>query len=224
MTPHERSSPCLDLGCGAGELLVHLRDNVNITVGLDYSKSMLEAARQRLGDSPVQLLDTDLFAYISTATQPTWITTGAVNQYLDPHQTEQFLQAFSENTNAKSLFLFDCVDPLRYAVLQFGSRYPDASLATQSWRAVRIARLLTSIRRTETGFRLMFGMLSRSNQALRRHSMGFAYLPNRWRDMIEALDLDCEFVSSLFYEYRFHVIVRKRLDVQASGLQRVSAP
>lgn len=215
MTPHERASPCLDLGCGAGELLEHLQHHVNVVVGLDFSRSMLEAARRRLGDSPIELLNVELFAYLSAATEPTWMTTGAANQYLDPNQTERFLQAFADNTSAKSLFLFDCVDPIRFATLRFGSSYsPAHRVSVPQWQ-MRLRSVARRSQQTTTGLRLMVGSLSRGSQSLRRHNMGFAYLPHRWRAMIAAHDLECEFVSSLFYEYRFHIVVRKRLDMMS---------
>lgn len=210
MLPDERARPSLDLGCGAGELLEHLQHHVNVVAGLDYSDSMLQAARQRLGESSIRLTNSDLFDYLPTAAEPNWMTTGAVNQYLDWQQTRRFLQLFRDNPSARSLFLFDCVDPVRYAVLPFGPSYlPRRPALRPRWRA-GLMSLYREARRVATGVELILGLFDRRGVLLNRGRMGFGYHPCHWRELIEPLDLECEIVSSLLYEYRFHVIVRKR--------------
>jgi SAM-dependent methyltransferase len=210
MSPQERAGPCLDLGCGAGELLEHLQHDLNVAVALDFSESMLDAARQRLSGSSIRLTNADLFDYLPTAAEPTWMTTGAINQYLDFQKTRRFLQLFTENRSARSLFLFDCVDPLRFAVLPFGSSYlPRVPTELPRWRA-GLTSLSLWAHRVMTGIKIMLGLFDRTGVLLERGRMGFGYHPHHWRELIESFDLHCEIVSSLFYEYRFHIIIRKR--------------
>lgn len=209
MTEEERTAPCLDLGCGAGELLEHLQHHVNVVAGLDYSDSMLQAARQRLGGSSIRLTNSDLFDYLPTAAEPTWMTTGAINQYLDPQQSQRFLQLFKDNPSARSLFLFDCVDPVRYAVLPFGLSYLPARASKRSPMHATLWPIYLRVRRGIVGMKLALGFLGRSRAKLRGKGMGYGYTPSRWRSFLEPLGLECEIVSSLLYEYRFHVIVRK---------------
>lgn len=49
----------LDVGCGAGPLLAALRERGAVVTGIDSSTTMLQLARQRLGDGPA-LLAADL--------------------------------------------------------------------------------------------------------------------------------------------------------------------
>ncbi len=42
----------LDVGCGAGPILAALRERGALVTGIDSSTTMLELARQRLGDGP----------------------------------------------------------------------------------------------------------------------------------------------------------------------------
>ena len=207
MTSEERSSPCLDLGCGAGELLEYLQRHVNVTTGLDYSESMLEVARQRLNGSGITLTNADLFQYLKFSTEQTWMTTGAINQYLDSKSLQRFLELFRNNEKARSLYLFDCVDPIRYFIWPFGLSYlpeqkKQKSLRTYFRFAYRYAR------RAYVCMKLAVGLLDSSEVKL-GIGMGYAYSPNQWRSILKSFDLDCEIVSSMFYEYRFHVIIRK---------------
>jgi SAM-dependent methyltransferase len=108
----------LDLGCGAGELLLHLSKLAQIDVGLDYSLGMIKAAQQRLeGQFSGLLLQADIFTYLPSASQPVWTTTGAINQYLDIDQLACVLDMFVSNDKVRSFYLFDCIDPLRYHLL-----------------------------------------------------------------------------------------------------------
>ncbi|MGE3643989.1 MAG: class I SAM-dependent methyltransferase [Beijerinckiaceae bacterium] len=210
LTNEERSAPCIDLGCGAGELLEYLQHHVNVTVGLDYSETMLAEARQRLSGSKIKLVNGDLFEFLPAASEPTWMTTGAINQYLDPQQTQCFLQLFKDSPSARSLFLFDCVDPVRYSIQPFGLSYLPAQASKRSRMRAMLWPAYMLARRAITGMRLSLGLLGRSGGAkLGRRGMGYGYTPAQWRLFLKPLGLECEIVSSRFYEYRFHVIVRK---------------
>jgi SAM-dependent methyltransferase len=209
MTPYERSRPCLDLGCGAGELLEHLRTDVNVVAGLDFSASMLAVARERLSGSGIRLANDDIFEYLPNASEPTWMTTGAINQYLDIAHLRRFLKIFNENPAARSLFMFDCVDPMRYSILPFGIGYVTARQPKRTAIRTMIWPAFWRVRRAIVGMKLALGILGRPKAALGGIGMGYGYTPSQWRQLIEPLGLTCDIVSSLLYEYRFHVIVRK---------------
>ncbi len=209
MTDEDRAAPCLDLGCGAGELLEHLQNFLNITTGIDYSESMLDVARKRLVGSGITLKNSDLFEYVQSSVEPTWMTTGAINQYLEPKLLQQFLQLFKNNSSARALYLFDCVDPVRYAIYPFGLSYrPIRKTEINSLRA-RLRFINWYISRGVVYFKLTLGLLGRSGNKLGRTGMGYGYSPAEWRFFLDSLDLTCEIVSSQFYEYRFHVIIHK---------------
>ena len=63
MKPEEKAGGCVDLGCGAGELLYYFSDHAKIDMGLDYSRSMLDVARRRLDGKSITLSDAEAFAY-----------------------------------------------------------------------------------------------------------------------------------------------------------------
>jgi len=209
MTDEDRAAPCLDLGCGAGELLEQLRHFVNIKTGIDYSQSMLDIARKRLAGSGITLKNSDLFEYLPSSVEPTWMTTGAINQYMDPKLLRQFLQLFKNNSSALSLYLFDCVDPVRYAIYPFGLSYRSTQKPECNSLRSKLRFAAWHFRRGLVCIKLALGLSGRSGSKLGRTGMGYGFAPAEWRFFLESLDLTCEIVSSQFYEYRFHVIIHK---------------
>ena len=209
MTPEERSMTFLDLGCGAGELLEYLQHRVNVVVGLDYSDSMLDVGRQRLTGSSIKLFNTDVFDYIQTAPEAIWMTTGAINQFLDKQEMTRFLRLFKANQLANSLFLYDCVDPVRYAFLPFGLSYLHQPPSKRSYLRALLWPAFWRARRALACLKLALGFFDKFGVRLGQASMGYGATPSQWRAILEPLNLNVEIVSSMAYEYRFHVIVRK---------------
>src|SRR5690606_5140207 len=123
MSPEERSAGCVDLGCGAGEMLKFLAEDVHVKVGLDFSESMLAAAREALAGRDIELTSADAFEYLVTTPVPVWTTTGAMNQYLSAKDLKRLVSVFTGNPAARSFFLFDCIDPLRYRLMPLGISY-----------------------------------------------------------------------------------------------------
>jgi len=210
MTPEEKSGGCVDLGCGAGELLYYLSDHARIDAGLDYSPSMLNAARRRLDGKSITLSDADAFTYLRECTSPTWMTTGALNQYLPAHRLADAVDSFTVNARARSFLLFDCVDPVRYAMLPCGIGY---QLTNQSERKPMSRRVRRSLRTSRSLLRVAQIVLLRRKRRewarLPGEGMGYGYLPSFWLRQADAHQLSVEMVSSRYYEYRYHVILRK---------------
>lgn len=208
-------APAVDLGCGAGELLLHLAARLNVRAGLDYSGSMLEQAKIRLAGTGIELVQGDAFEYLPGRPLQVWLTCGALNQYLAPEALHRFLDLFLREAAPRSLYLFDCVDPVRYAALPYGTSYvrtapPAAARRRGGIAAVRgvagtVVRTLRAAvdaarlaARSRTGFRELAGP-----------GMGYGYLPLFWLDACEARGLEVEIVSSRYYEYRYHALIRK---------------
>jgi SAM-dependent methyltransferase len=210
MTPAEKAGGCVDLGCGAGELLFYLSDHAKIDTGLDYSPSMLDAARRRLDGKSITLSDADVFAFLPDCTSPTWMTTGALNQYLPAHRIADAVEVFTVNARARSFFLFDCVDPVRFAMLPWGSGYQPVKVS--SYTSLRSA-LRPVVVRVRDLLRLARIVLlprkQRESVRLPGEGMGFGYLPSFWLRQADAHRLSIEIVSSRYYEYRYHAIIRK---------------
>ena len=210
LTPTERSAGSLDLGCGAGELLFHLSDRVKVDTGIDYSQSMLDQAEKLLEGRNIALLNVDIFDYLPNATEPIWMTTGAINQYLNKPEMHAFLQTFARNEKARALFLFDCVDPIRHKLTSLGISYlrwpdnPPGTLKGLLRPAIRFYRLV------RFSADVAFGRYVDTANKLSGEGMGYGYLPSFWNKTAELLNLDIDIVSSQLYEYRYHVALRKR--------------
>ena len=54
---------------------------------------------------------------------------------------------------------------------------------------------------------------TRAPEDVRIGRSGFAFHPVFWLQLCEAHGLDCELTSSRYYEYRYHVVIRKRCHI-----------
>lgn len=199
----ERQVGCIDLGCGAGELLYFFSDVVRVDTGLDYSESMLKNAKEKLSGKKIELIHGDIFQYLPKSRHPIWTTTGALNQYLDPEQLNAFLDLFTGNAAARSLYLFDCVDPIRHLLMPYGISYRTPVPRGPAKQIYHFAR------RGLIGAGLALGILGQPSRKLRGAGMGYGYLPKFWLAAAARRGLECEIVGSRAYEYRFHVAMRK---------------
>ncbi len=211
MSPEHRIADCVDLGCGAGELLEHLCAPVNVTAGLDYSDAMLENARERLGSShPARLLNEDVFTYLPGSSHEVWLTTGALNQYLEPARLSALLDLFAGHRRAKAFYLFDSVDPLRFKLMPHGISYrPEhADVQLKTFRELyRGGRRI--LERIGLSVQLATGAGIQPAQKLPTTAMGYGYLPRFWLLEATRRGLSVEIVSSRFYEYRYHIVLQK---------------
>ena len=205
----ERQAGAIDIGCGAGELLYFFSHLVRVDTGLDYSQSMLAEAARRLEGKPIQLLDRDLFDYLPPSSHPVWLTTGAINQYLAPDDLRRFLDVFRDNAAARSLYLFDCVDPIRYLLVPYGLSYRPPVARDIVRKVYHFGR------RAVIAAGLALGVLGRPSLKLPGAGMGYGFLPKFWFAEAAARGLQAEIVGSQAYEYRYHVILRK--PVAANG-------
>ena len=209
ISPEDRSAGIVDLGCGAGELLEQLAGLVKIDAALDFSDAMLAEARRRLADhSDVALINADLFAYLPKQRHAVWTTTGAINQYLDRAETMRFLDLFAKHPDAHALYLFDCVDPLRYALLPYGLSYRPEHLDDGQTKTFR-ARVGRPVRLTQRVSKLLTGGFTKDFQYLGSAGMGYGAPPRFWLLTARNFGLHAQIVSSRYYEYRYHVLLHK---------------
>ncbi|MGH3457720.1 methyltransferase domain-containing protein [Aeromicrobium sp.] len=210
MTPEEKTAGCVDLGCGAGELLYYFSDHAKVDMGIDYSQSMLDVAHRRLDGKSIALSDVDAFTYLPECTSPTWVTTGALNQFLSSHRLADLMDLFTVNESARSFYLFDCVDPVRYAMLPCGIGYQPMKVSERKPLSRLMRRSLRTVGRLLRMAQIV--LLPRKQREWARlpgEGMGFGYLPSFWLHQADVHQLSIEIVSSRYYEYRYHVILRK---------------
>ena len=210
MRPDEKSGGCIDLGCGAGELLYFFSDHAKVDLGTDYSSSMLEVARRRLDGKSIALSDVEAFTYLPECPSPTWMTTGALNQFLSADRLADLVTVFTANEAARSFFLFDCVDPVRYAMLPSGIGYRPMNVSERRPMSRLLRRTLrTMINLWRVAQIVLLPRKQREWARLPEGRMGYGYLPSFWLRQADAHRLSVEIVSSRYYEYRYHVILRK---------------
>jgi len=207
MTAEDRNAGCIDLGCGAGELLRHLAASVRVVAGVDYSASMLAEARRRLDGLGIELFEADPLDLLPSTAHRVWITTGAINQYYDSDRLHLLLDVLRDHPYARVFHMFDCIDPLRYRMCAFGSGYlpPQESRNPSVFRRVRRAAA-----RWRVALALGMGRFEVPIVQLGRTQMGFGQRPDFWIAAAAKRGLGIEIVSSRFYEYRYHLRLRRK--------------
>ncbi|HEY4203127.1 MAG TPA: class I SAM-dependent methyltransferase [Devosiaceae bacterium] len=209
ITKNDHSVGIVDLGCGAGELLQFLAEKLRIEKGIDYSASMIQSARVALARFPdITFEQADIFQYLPLSAHAVWMSTAAIDQYLNASDTQKFLTIFANNQSARSLYLFDCIDPVRYRLMSLGISYrPEDAVKFEPTNTRKRLSLLR--RRSEFAAKLVTGGLAKEFVYLGTPEMGYGALPRFWLKAAKSLGLSVEIVSSRYYEYRYHVTMRK---------------
>lgn len=228
------TEPVVDLGCGAGELLVYLMGSVNISKAVDYSESMLSAAKSRIGNIKLHSAPELICAGIGILpelSEAVWISTGALSQYSSRDHLKEIISSFQQNNAAKHLILFDTIDPVRFLMLPLiaysndydsngitcepKARIKKARLANMLVFAKRLLRILLYFPfSTLFGFaRLAFCAFSSSGVCrLPGSLMGYGVFPSFWNLAVRQSGLKLSLLSSREFEYRYHVVISKDLD------------
>lgn len=199
----DKEKECVDLGCGAGEILHFMTEELNITIALDFSEKMIELAKKNDYYRIPNFICGDCFEYLPSCTNEVWTTCGAINQYLDCQRISDIIRIFSENSCASSFYLFDCIDPLRYATLTLGSKFKKENVGSKlSFRGF-ISMIKEFIK---VAYRINF--ISHTYKYAFLH-FGYGHAPMLWYSLASKYNLQIEIVSSKYFEYRYHVILKK---------------
>ncbi len=200
----EGGQSILDFGCGAAEVLRYLAPSYALAVGVDFSPTMLAAARRRLdaeGLARVGLIqadDTTVWSVLPHAFSR--IAVGQVVQYLNDDALGIFLDhARAWVEPGGRVGLFDVIDPRLGYVFALGLLGDDGRQPHLG--PVLLLRALRHWLRTR--YRLL--------QGLPPDEMGIAHHPTRVCELAQKAGFDCDIVWSRYYEYRFHAILRRTL-------------
>jgi SAM-dependent methyltransferase len=195
----------IDLGCGAGKILQYYKKELNYIEGLDSSVSMISEAKKLLNKS-IKLVHADPFDYLPNCKIPIWTTCGALNQYLNNHEVEKFLHLFKKNQYALSLYMFETICPIRYSLLtngiSFRQQHLDQKLNFKLKCKNKLKKLIFA-------FYFSLGKYSKDTVYLNSPVMGYGHSPSLWHKLGEKYDLKIDIIGSKYYEYRYHVILRK---------------
>jgi cyclopropane-fatty-acyl-phospholipid synthase len=193
----------VDFGCGAGELLSKLSAQLTCRiVAIDYSQALLDIARRAIAPGRVELELSSALDYAPRSREAVWMSCGAVNQYSDEAQMTAFMQCFANNSVARELLFFDCIDPARYVLF--------ASGLSGSYLRDRSSTSRLAVLRTYRKLKALVDMLAGArSQCWSLGEMGFGYDTRYWHALERRCGFRIEIVSSLYFEYRYHVLIKK---------------
>lgn len=199
------TSGIIDLGCGAGELLKHLCNLAKIEVAIDNSASMISEAKKRLSSlfSGI-LIKGDFIRYLPTSSHRVWMTTAGINQYSNESNLKHVLNLFLSNKKSQFFFFFDCIDPIRYGLVEFIS-YKNKYIETKKFFG-----LFNFYKKLRTLLHFILNKNLSETVYLGSPGMGYAQRPSFWFKICNKKNLDIEIISSRYYEYRYHVIIKKK--------------
>ena len=195
----------LDFGCGSADLLSYYAPLYDMCIGVDGSKSMIEKANERLkhfNRNNVTLAvadDSQLWEYIRNNfgenAKFDRITTGQLIQYLSLEQIDNFISNSKKHLSDKGqICLFDVVDSRLYHL----------------WRAGLFKSDSLSIK-------IMIKIIASKLRAVKnaiiqkpKYDLGYIYPPKIFNDLAAKYNFKVSFASSMFYEYRYHVIFENK--------------
>ena len=199
----------LDFGCGSADLLVYYAKAYDRVVGVDFSAGMLEKARKRLQAhgclEKVTVLQADertVWEQLPPSALFDRITAAGVVQNLAESQLEHLLaQAVQWLNPGGRIVLFDVIDSRLFWLFRLGvlrkDNGPSAGWLSIAGSAVRQARTCLTWRLT----------------GLPPCGWGYvlnAYHPSVIGHMAKRLGLEMQRLASMYYEYRYHVILAPR--------------
>ena len=199
-------SGVVDFGCGACELLTEIsRITDHQYTAIDFSKSLLGEASKAVNADRVTLVHSSARSYAMSAKEEVWMSCGAVNQYSDRRELEDFIQVFWDNDHSRALYFFDCIDPVKYRF--FSSRIIGSFSPYKKSNGLR-PFLVKIGQRLMACLYVISGRYARQVESL--GAMGYGVRPEFWYDVTKGLKVQIEIVSSAVFEYRYHVRLEKQ--------------
>jgi len=196
--------PCrgrlLDVGCGSCQVTTYLAPEFEQVYAVDFSESMLAAARQRVessGVTNVKLLPGTAQNFPSTITRADVILTNAVIQYLSHADFSRHLQECRRILSREGVVCVALIpDMARKKIYYYGRFNP------HNFRRLRMLRSWIYLTRRRTKGYLL--------NDLRWDGIGnWFYQADIEKAAIEA-GFQADFRNSWFYEYRFHALLRPK--------------
>jgi cyclopropane fatty-acyl-phospholipid synthase-like methyltransferase len=194
----------LDFGCGSADLLVYYAPEYSIVVGVDFSSNMLNNARVRLmnfGCDNVQLVQADdINVWERVSESFDRITAGQVVQYLKLEHLDRFINVASQRLNSGGkIILFDIIDPRIYFLVRIGVLIPKNTFTKNAGIAIAKSTIRLAISKP-------LAILKQKPADM----IGNSHHPGDIYKIARKYDLEMEYVCSMYYEYRYHVILTRK--------------
>lgn len=184
-----------DLGCGACEVTSYLAPHFEKVCGIDFSDSMLQAARQRIdrfGIENIELLKGTMTSFPNTSQSPDVILSYAVIQYLGVAEFRNHLRACRNILNRDGVVCVGLVpDPARKNAF-YGRLFPDRS----------------NFRRTIDIIRYRITQYLKGDPIL--DGIGNWFSPSDIEKFAAEAGFETELYNSRYADYRFHAVLRRR--------------
>lgn len=188
----------LDFGCGAGELLIYYVPKYEKIVGADFSRSMLSEAEkkvmeQKFGNVELILAD-DITIWNELNLKFDRITATEVVQYFTPEQLDNFISNASGHLNeGGKIVFFDIIDPKLYYLWKIG------------WFSQNFISWKIFVRAYAGCLRRILSFLKNQPGDI----IGYSHSPYLIKKIALRNGFQMEYVSSMYYEYRYHAILSK---------------
>jgi len=206
----------LDFGCGSADLLSYIAREYITVVGADFSRSMLSKARERLGNFDMEnvmlILADDNTIWDSLSSSFDRIITTGVVQYFNLDQLENFI--FKSKMFIKKdgyIILFDVIDPRLYWSWSYGTGSGKINeglkrIHGKNSRFLNNSSLFLIEAACVSLIDQMRSMISRDHM-----SIGYPYHPMVIKTIAEKNELEMDYVCSMYYEYRYHAILKNKI-------------
>lgn len=190
----------LDYGCGNCNQTKFLSPHFDRIIAADLSERMIIEAEKAInlaGAKNVTLIQADeetVWKKIDKKVDVI-IATGVI-QYFQQQQLERFIINCASNiTDDGRIVFFDVINPLKFLFFRYNLINDKGSL-------------VNFIRCT---FDLISLFFLKKNPDKYLGEIGYGYYPNNFSNFCMKNSLNVEIVSSLYYEYRYHVIIQKKI-------------
>lgn len=203
------SGPILDIGCGAGELFEHYKDIGLHVRGVDPSSSMIHEAKLRLGsEAGLVSVQKETLSVLREDSSTVWLSTAALGQYGSRSELSAVADAFCHNPSVRVLALLDVIHPTAYMLWKQGLLSHHGFEG--EGRGMTSGRVgMSYLARGASFLRTLLASTSYSSACLLPGNGGYAYRPGVLISIFERPEQTAEVTSSRYYEYRYHLLIRK---------------
>ncbi|MGV8108372.1 class I SAM-dependent methyltransferase [Methanospirillum sp.] len=196
----KRGGIILDYGCGNCNQTKFLSPHFDRIIASDLSECMLVEAKKEVEFSGIKNI-----IHLQADEDTVWekikqkvngiISTGVI-QYFQSQQLEKFIEKCVSNTTDDGFIVFfDVINPLKFLFFRY-------NLVNNRGSLINFVRCI--IHATYLYF-------LEHNPEKNLGEIGYGYYPEYFIKICMKNNLNIEVVSSIYYEYRYHVIIKKRI-------------